>query len=174
MRVRGVPYDDLADAGRAVAAALREVQVELGNGAVVLAVLPGGAPVARVVATELKLPVVAVRVTRDPEGASATLVGTSPESLAGRTLVIVDDGVESGVAAHAAVTLAKSLDPQQLVFAVPVCHAQAAADLIPRVDVLVSPHRPFTPRALRWEYKVFAPPATEAEALRILEPLGLE
>jgi predicted phosphoribosyltransferase len=60
-----------------------------------------------------------------------------------------------------------------LIFAVPICHAQAAADLVSRVDVFVAPHRPFTPRTLRWEYKSFDVPADEATALAMLEPLGL-
>jgi len=173
MRFRSAPFTDLADGGRLLATALRELGPPLPQDAVILAVLPGGAVIGSVLVSELALPVGAIRVSRDNDGAVAEFLGVTAEQLQGRTLVVVDDGVESGTAANAAITLARSVPDATIVFAVPVCHAQAAADLAIRVDTLVAPRRPFTPRALRWEYRTFDPPADEAAALALLQPLGL-
>jgi predicted phosphoribosyltransferase len=173
MRFRGAPYDDLVDGGRALSDALRAELPELSSDAVVVTPLSAGAIVGRVVADQLGLRVVALRVTENEFGTRVELVGAEPAELVGRTLLFVDAGVQSGATALNAIAFLRSLKPSRLVMAVPTCHAQAAADVTPLVDVLIAPHRPFTPRTLRWEYKVFAPPADEAAALAALQPLGL-
>jgi predicted phosphoribosyltransferase len=174
MRFRGAPYDDLGDGGRALCDALQEELPELGSDALVVAPLSAGAIVGRVVADTLGLQVLGLRIDANDEGTRVELVGAEPAQLRGRVVVLVDAGVQSGSTALNAIAFLRSLEPARLVFAVPTCHAQAAADLMPLVDVLVAPHRPFTPRTLRWEYKSFAPPADEAAALAALQPLGLE
>jgi predicted phosphoribosyltransferase len=136
-------------------------------------VLPGGAVVGRVVADAFGCKVVALRVDRSTSVPSVEIVGAQASELADRKVVIVDDGVESGTSARAVIGYLRGLSLDALVFAVPICHAQAAADLAGGVDTLVAPRRPFTPRALRWEYTTFAPPADDASALQIVQPLGL-
>jgi predicted phosphoribosyltransferase len=174
MRFRGAPYDDLVDGGRALKDALQEELPELGSDAIVVAPLSAGAVVARAVADALGLQVVALRVSETDAGTRVELIGGEAARLSGKDLVLVDKGVQSGATAVNAIAYLRSLHPARLVLAVPTCHAQGAADLMPLVDVLVAPHRPFTPRTLRWEYKTFAPPADEAAALAALQPLGLD
>jgi predicted phosphoribosyltransferase len=174
MRFRGAPYDDLVDGGRALCEALQEELPELGSDAVVVAPLAAGAVVGRVVADGLGLQTVALRVSETDAGTRVELVGADPAQLQGKVLLLVDAGVQSGGTALNAIAFLRALQPSRLVMAVPTCHAQGAADLMPLVDVLVAPHRPFTPRTLRWEYKKFAPPADEAAALAALQPLGLD
>ena len=62
------------------------------------------------------------------------LRGERPEpEVRGRTAILVDDGLATGVTARAAVAALRSHDPRRLVLAVPVCAAQTAK--IPRSEV---------------------------------------
>ena len=174
MRFRGAPYDDLVAGGRALCEALQQELPDLGSDAVVVAPLSAGAVVGRVVADTLGLQAVALRVAESELGTRVELIGATPAQLGGKVLLLVDAGVETGSTALNAIAFLRALQPARLVMAVPTCHAQAAADVMPLVDLLVAPHRPFTPRTLRWEYKTFTPPADEAAAVAALQPLGLD
>lgn len=58
-------------------------------------------------------------------------------SLQGRTAIVVDDGVATGVTDTAALRAARSGGPQRLVLAVPVCAPDSAARLQAEADELV-------------------------------------
>jgi putative phosphoribosyl transferase len=60
----------------------------------------------------------------------------------GRTVILVDDGLATGVTASAAVRALRAMQPSRLVLAVPVCAAQTAAALRARVDDLVCVEMP--------------------------------
>jgi predicted phosphoribosyltransferase len=87
--------------------------------------------------------------------------GRPPLTLAGRTVVLVDDGLATGVTALAALRLLRSERPSRLVFAVPVCDTRAAAELSRNVDELVCLHRPRHFRAVEMSYEDFAPVSDE-------------
>src|SRR3712207_1321207 len=55
----------------------------------------------------------------------------------GRTVILVDDGLATGVTARAAVEALKRLGPRRLVLAAPVCAAQTTELVGPAVDELV-------------------------------------
>jgi len=64
--------------------------------------------------------------------------GDLPETpVAGRTAILVDDGLATGVTARAAVEALRLRGPGRLVLAAPVCAAQTADLLRPEVDRLV-------------------------------------
>jgi putative phosphoribosyl transferase len=64
--------------------------------------------------------------------------GDLPETpVAGRTAILVDDGLATGVTARAAVEALRLRGPGRLVLAAPVCAAQTAEVLRPEVDRLV-------------------------------------
>src|SRR5215210_1984621 len=64
--------------------------------------------------------------------------GDLPETpVAGRTAILVDDGLATGVTARAAVEALRLRGPGRLVLACPVCAAQTAELLRPEVDRLV-------------------------------------
>ncbi|TXS49914.1 phosphoribosyltransferase [Streptomyces sp. t39] len=65
-------------------------------------------------------------------------------ALRGRTAVLVDDGLATGVTARAAVRAVRAMEPQAVVLAVPVCSREAAGILRAEVEELVTLH---TPRA---------------------------
>ena len=60
-----------------------------------------------------------------------------PVALAGRTAVVVDDGLATGATATAAVRSVRMQDPARIVVAVPVCAAETARDLRREVDELI-------------------------------------
>jgi putative phosphoribosyl transferase len=60
-----------------------------------------------------------------------------PLSLRGRTVIVVDDGVATGVTDTAALRAARRRDPRRLVLAVPVCAPDSAVRLRQEADELV-------------------------------------
>lgn len=60
--------------------------------------------------------------------------GREPEPLAGRTVVIVDDGMATGATMRVAVDVVRGRSPGAVVAAVPVAAAEAVAALQPEVD----------------------------------------
>lgn len=59
-----------------------------------------------------------------------------------RTVVVVDDGLATGVTARAALRAVRAMGPDRLVLAVPVSSPQAAAALRPEADLLVCLQQP--------------------------------
>ena len=71
------------------------------------------------------------------------LRGERPEpSVAGRTVILVDDGLATGATARAAILALKERSPRRLVLAVPVCPPRTADLLRLEVDELVVLHTP--------------------------------
>ncbi len=60
-----------------------------------------------------------------------------PPVIAGRTVVVVDDGLATGVTARAALTSLRTADPGQLIFAAPVCAPESAQALRPDADAVL-------------------------------------
>ncbi|MCW6007946.1 phosphoribosyltransferase [Micromonospora sp. CPCC 205371] len=65
-----------------------------------------------------------------------------PIDLAGRTTILVDDGLATGATARAAATVAYQLGASRVVLAAPVGSTEACGDLSRVVDELVCPLRP--------------------------------
>ncbi len=60
--------------------------------------------------------------------------GLPAPEFAGRTVILVDDGLATGVTAMAAVRAVRKQSPAKLVLAVPVCSSEASARLAREVD----------------------------------------
>lgn len=65
------------------------------------------------------------------------LQGRMPVSVAGRTVIVVDDGLATGATARAALQVLQSLKPARVVLAVPVAPASTLQVLAPLVDTIV-------------------------------------
>lgn len=65
------------------------------------------------------------------------LRGREPVALRGRDVLVVDDGLATGVTATAALRDARQAQPRRLVFAAPVCAPEAAEQLRGEVDDLM-------------------------------------
>jgi len=142
-------FADLSDAGRQLAELLTPDVVA---DAVVLAVPPDGVVVAAAVASALGLEVAPLLTTRDDDGVSVDV----PVDVAGRRVIVVDDGVETGTAARAVVAALRQAGAAYVVLAVPVCPREAEADLRHRYDEVIAVTRPLVRRSLRWHYDTFA------------------
>jgi putative phosphoribosyl transferase len=92
--------------------------------------------------------------------------GRPPPQVAGRVLVLVDDGLATGSTMRAAVAAARRLGPARLVVAVPTGPASGCERLRAEADevVCVTTPRPF--RAVGYSYRSF--PQTSDEEVREL------
>lgn len=69
--------------------------------------------------------------------------GTRPlPALAGRCVILIDDGLATGASMHAAVEALRLLQPARIVVAVPVAPPETVEQLRPLVDELVCPLQP--------------------------------
>ena len=87
---------------------------------------------------------------------------------AGRDVVLVDDGLATGVTATAAVRALRRRDPRALVFAAPVCAPDALERLAGLVDAVVSLLTPPDFAAVGQWYERFEQ-LEDAEVVRLLE-----
>jgi putative phosphoribosyl transferase len=78
-----------------------------------------------------------------------------PPAVAGRPVVVVDDGLATGVTARAALRAVRAQQPGVLVFAAPVCARQAAAALATDTDAVVCLEQPTDFRAVGAWYQDF-------------------
>lgn len=87
--------------------------------------------------------------------------------LAGRTVVVVDDGIATGTTVRAALKGLRRANPAAIVLAVPVAPADTAAALSPEVDRLVVLRQPDPFRAVGLHYADFAQ-TSDAEVIALL------
>jgi putative phosphoribosyl transferase len=92
-----------------------------------------------------------------------------PLELDGRTAILVDDGLATGVTAVAASRYARSLNPQRLVFAVPICTSQGREAVAKEVDEVVCLSQPEPFYAVGQWYQDFAQVEDE-EVLELMRP----
>jgi putative phosphoribosyl transferase len=95
--------------------------------------------------------------------------GDRPETeVVGRTAILVDDGLATGVTARAAVQALRLRNPRRLVLAAPVCAAQSAALFRTTVDELVCLESPSDLGAIGFWYRNFEQTSDE-EVVELLE-----
>jgi putative phosphoribosyl transferase len=95
--------------------------------------------------------------------------GERPEmEVGGRTAILVDDGLATGVTARAAVQALRSRKPRRLVLAAPVCAAQTADLFLRTVDDLVCLESPSDLGAIGYWYRNFEQTSDE-EVVELLE-----
>jgi predicted phosphoribosyltransferase len=86
----------------------------------------------------------------------------------GRTAILVDDGLATGVTARAAVQFLRAQDPERLVVAVPVCSAETADLLRSQVDEVICASIPPFFRAVGLWYRDFTQ-TTDQEVIDLLD-----
>lgn len=87
--------------------------------------------------------------------------------LSGRSIVLVDDGLATGVTAEAALRALSRHDPQRLILAIPVCAADTRDRLLGLADEVVCLAAPRNFRAVGQWYAQFDQ-TTDAEVLALL------
>jgi putative phosphoribosyl transferase len=88
-------------------------------------------------------------------------------ALAGRVVVLVDDGIASGATVRAAIAVVRAQHPARLVLAAPVAQASVAAELAQEVDELVCVRKPADLYAISVWYDTF-PQLTDRDVRTIL------
>ena len=108
------------------------------------AVAPGGisvydhAAVDRIGITSDELTQITAFEVTEVERRLAVYRGSKPLDLQGKCVIIVDDGLATGITALAACRYARSLAPARLVFAIPVASVQGSKLIQPEVDEFVA------------------------------------
>ncbi len=97
----------------------------------------------------------------------AYLRGRAPEPRTGRDVILVDDGLATGVTARAAARAIQMDQPRTLVFATPVGAAEAVVGLKGDVDEVVCLLMPYELRAIGEWYGDFAQ-TTDDEVIELL------
>jgi predicted phosphoribosyltransferase len=92
--------------------------------------------------------------------------GRAPPDLAGRVVILVDDGLATGSTMRAAVAAAWRLDPARVVVAVPTAPASTCQQLRAEADQVVCATTPHPFRAVGFSYRSF--PQTSDEEVRAL------
>ena len=94
-----------------------------------------------------------------------------PIDVAGRTVILVDDGAATGTTARAALRALARRRPARVLLAVPVAPPDVIAALAREADMVVCPRQPDHFRALSLHYRDF-PQLTDREVLKILAAAG--
>jgi putative phosphoribosyl transferase len=92
--------------------------------------------------------------------------GRDPPDLAGRVVILVDDGLATGSTMRAAVAAARRLGPARVVVAVPTAPASTCQSLREEADEVVCATTPRPFRAVGYSYRSF--PQTTDEEVRTL------
>jgi predicted phosphoribosyltransferase len=90
----------------------------------------------------------------------------SAPDAAGRVVVVVDDGLATGVIARAAIRAIRAAGPAHLVYAAPVCAAECHDWLAEEADAVLDIHSPRDFHALGLYYRNFLP-CTDHDVQRI-------
>ena len=112
---------------------------------------------------------ITARETAEVERRLRYFRGDRPEpEVGGRTAILVDDGLATGVTARAAVEALRLRGPRRLILAAPVCAAQTAELFRPGVDELVCLESPTDLGAIGFWYRDFQQ-TTDEEVVELLE-----
>ncbi|MDJ0663902.1 MAG: phosphoribosyltransferase family protein [Acidimicrobiia bacterium] len=91
----------------------------------------------------------------------------SPPQIAGRVVIVVDDGIATGATLQATLQAVRSQSPAKLVCAVPVGPPSSVADLTSHVDAMVCPLQPRWFRAVGEWYETFGQ-TSDSEVIAVL------
>ena len=80
-----------------------------------------------------------------------------PLSIAGKTAIIVDDGVATGTTMKVAIRALKRRSPREIIVAIPVAPPDTLAELAQEADRIVCLSQPVRFHALSYHYRSFAP-----------------
>jgi putative phosphoribosyl transferase len=97
--------------------------------------------------------------------------GRDLPELTGRTAIVVDDGLATGVTAHAAVEAARTGSPERVVLAVPVGSSAAVVRLAEVADEVICLHTPDRFQAVGVWYERFDQ-TSDDEVLHLLAEVG--
>ena len=98
---------------------------------------------------------------------TAYLGDRAPVPLAGKTVILIDDGIATGATMRAAIQSLRLAGPRKIVLAIPVAPPEALAELRALVDELICLEAPYGFSAVGGHYRSF-PQVSDAEVLALL------
>ena len=124
--------------------------------------------ISRVGASAQEVEAAVAQARSEVEARLLELRGARPRlEVAGRTVILVDDGLATGGTARAAARSIRGEGPGHLILAVPVAAPDALAELADEFDEVVCPLRPADLRAIALWYEEFGQ-VSDAEVRRML------
>jgi putative phosphoribosyl transferase len=102
-----------------------------------------------------------------PRRRAAYLAGRAPVPIAGRTAVVVDDGIATGATTRAALQAVRRRGPKALILATPLAPRDVIATLAREVDHVVCLQTPEPFNAIGGHYKDFTQ-VPDAEVVRLM------
>jgi putative phosphoribosyl transferase len=97
-----------------------------------------------------------------------TYLAVAPRpQLAGKTVILVDDGLATGMTARASVEAVKKHKPKRIIFSVPVCAKQSLTDFKAFVDQVICVIYSSRLKAIGQFYRNFEP-VSDKEVIRLL------
>jgi predicted phosphoribosyltransferase len=142
-------FANIADAGDQMA----PLMSDLPTNSLLIAIMPSGIAVACRIAKRTRMDVGAAFITRDEAGVQVTEL----PPVEGRTVVVVDDGIETGGAARAVVEAVRAAGADRVIVAMPVIPQSVEAWISLLCDEVIAIDRPLAPRSLSWHYEDFSP-----------------
>lgn len=98
--------------------------------------------------------------------------GKKLTGLKNKTVIIVDDGLATGLTAKAAIAFVKKQKPKKIIFAAPICAIDSAANLRKDVDELICSSMPSEFRSVGSFYENF-PQLFDQQVIEILNKANL-
>lgn len=146
-------FQNLGSAGDSLAVVVSTFWAEQGKGEtpLVVAIIPNGAPVALPVAAALGVRAESLSLNRTDCGVD---VDHLPD-VAGRTVIVIDDGVETGTVARCVIAAMRAGGAARVILAVPVCSREVLAPLALMYDDVIAVVKPLARRSLAWHFDDF-------------------
>lgn len=94
--------------------------------------------------------------------------GKKPLNLAGKTVILTDDGIATGATVEAAIKWVKTKKPKKVILAIPVAASDSLAKLVPLADEVVCLDQPYFFAAVGQFYESF-PQTTDEEVVKLLK-----
>ena len=142
-------FANLADAGDRMAPLLADLPTD----SLLIAIMPSGIAVACRIAKQTRMDVGAAFLEHTDDGVRVSEL----PPVDGRTVVIVDDGIETGTAVRAVVEAVLAAGAARVIVAMPVVPREVEAWLGLMVDQVIAIERPLVRRSLAWHYEEFDP-----------------
>ncbi|MBR2691046.1 MAG: phosphoribosyltransferase [Aquamicrobium sp.] len=101
----------------------------------------------------------------------AYLRDRKPFSVAGKTIILADDGAATGTTMKVAIRAMKRRSPREIIVALPVASADAVAQLLDEANRILCLHTPTRFLALGYHYRDF-PQLTDEEVVQTLQRHG--